>query len=214
MGLCPLDTLRHSCYQTAVPPVPTPTAAGRFAGFLLHVIQGVAARSGAGLSFPLIALIVTRIRIIKQSIARLAALVRDGKYAPRRFAPRRPPAEPKPRQPSKLPSKFGWLLPLVPDAVAWRSQLERLLQDPEVMALLAAAPASLGRPIRSLCWMLRLTPPDILAPPPRPRPAKAVPPPVAATAGEARPAPKRKQRPERVRYVFGLRYPSVLPDPK
>jgi len=196
-------------------PNPQPTAAERFASFLLHVIQGVAARSGAGLPFPLIALIGNRIRLIKQSIARLAALVRDGKYAPRRSGPRRPPAEPKPRQPSKLPQKFGWLLPLVPDAVVWRSQLERLFQDPEVVALLAAAPASLGRPLRSLCWMLCLRPPDILAPPPRARPAKAAPPPQAATTGETRPAPKsRKKGRERVRYVFGLRYPSVLPDPK
>ena len=196
-------------------PNPQPTAAERFARFLLHLIQGVAARSGAGLPFPLIALIGTRIRLIKQSIARLAARVAGGTYAPRRSGPRRGSESPKPRQPSKLPQKFGWLLPLVPDAVVWRSQLERLFQDPEVVALLAAAPASLGRPLRSLCWMLCLRPPDILAPPPRARPAKAAPPPVAATTGEARPAPKsRKQGRERVRYVFGLRYPSVLPDPK
>ena len=196
-------------------PNPQPTAAERFASFLLHVIQGVAARSGAGLSFPLIALIGNRIRLIKQAVARLAALVRDGKYAPRRFAPRRGSESPKPRQPSKLPQKFGWLLPLVPDAVVWRSQLESLLRDPEVVALLAAAPASLGRPLRSLCWMLCLRPPDILAPPRRARPAKAAPPTPPATEGEARPAPKRrKSGRERVRYVFGLRYPSVLPDPK
>ena len=167
-------------------PNPQPTAAERFARFLLHLIQGVAARSGAGLPFPLIALIGNRIRRIKQSIARLAALVRNGKYAPRRFAPRRASESPKPRQPSKLPQTFGWLLPLVPDAVVWRSQLERLLQDPEVVALLAAAPASLGRPLRSLCWMLCLRPPEILAPPARPRPpAKPRPP------REPRPAPLR-----------------------
>jgi len=197
-----------------VPNPPTPTAAERFASFLLHVILGVAARSGAGLPFPLIGLIGNRLRRIKQSIARLAAKIREGTYAPRRFAPRSKPADPKPRQPSKLPSKFGWLLPLVPDAVAYRSQLEHLFRDPEVMALLAAAPASLGRPIRSLCWMLRVTPPDILAPPPRARLAKAAPPTPAPAAGESRPTPKRKKGPERVRYVFGLRYPSVLPDPK
>ena len=184
-----------------MPNAPTPTAAERFASFLLHVILGVAARSGAGLSFPLIALIGNRIRLIKQSIARLAALVRDGKYAPRRFAPRRPPAEPKPRQPSKLPQKFGWLLPLVPDAVVWRSQLERLLQDPEVVALLAAAPASLGRPLRSLCWMLRLTPPDIVAPRKRPRPPREKAPP-APEAPAPEPPPPLPEPPE---WLRGLR---------
>ena len=195
-------------------PNPQPTAAERFARFLLHVIQGVAARSGAGLPFPLIGLIGNRIRLIKQSIARLAARVADGTYAPRRSGPRRESESPTPRQPSKLPQKFGWLLPLVPDAVVWRSQLESLLRDPEVVALLAAAPASLGRPLRSLCWMLCLRPPDILAPPPRARPAKAAPPTPAPAAGESPPTPKRKSGRERVRYVFGLRYPSVLPDPK
>ena len=152
-------------------PLPAnPTAAERFASFLLHVILGVAARSGAGLPFPLIGLIGNRLRRIKQSIARLAALVRDGKYAPRRFAPRRKPENPKPRQPSKLPQKFGWLLPLVPDAVAYRSQLERLFRDPEFSELLAAAPVTLGRPLWSFCCVLALPPPDIVAPPKRPRP--------------------------------------------
>jgi len=58
----------------------------------------------------LIGLIVTRIREIKQHFARIAALVRDGKYLPRRPGPRRPQAEPKPGPPGKLPQKFGWLL--------------------------------------------------------------------------------------------------------
>ena len=196
-------------------PNPQPTAAERIARFLLHLIQGVAARSGAGLPFPLIALIGNRIRLIKQRIARLAARVAGGTYAPRRSGPRRESENPKPRQPCKLPQKFGWLLPLVPDAVVWRSQLERLLGDPEVAALLAAAPASLGRPLRSLCWMLLLRPPEILAPPRRARPAAAAPPTPAPAEGEARPAEKRRKKGrERVRYVFGLRYPSVLPDPK
>jgi hypothetical protein len=35
--------------------------------------------------------------------------------------------------------------------------------------LIEAAPLTLGRPLRSLCWMLKLTPPEILAPPKRPR---------------------------------------------
>ena len=95
-----------------------------------------------GLSTPLIGLIVTRIREIKQHFARIAALIRNGDYAPRRFAPRRPQAEPKPRPPSQLPRKFGWLLKLVPQAVGSRSQLQNLLRDPEMVALIAAAPAS------------------------------------------------------------------------
>ena len=69
-------------------------------------------------------------------------------------------------------------------------------------ALIAAAPGSLRRPLRSLCWMLHLTPPAILAPPPRAEPKPRPPKP------ERPPAEKRPKKPEKVRYVFGLRYPN------
>jgi hypothetical protein len=194
-----------------MPPPPAP--AERFATLLRWLGQAVAARSGGDrLSYALIGLIIDRLRGINQCVARLAARLRDGKYFSRRFAPRRPPADPRPRQPNKLPQSFGWLLKLVPEAVGSRSQLEHLLRDPEMAALLAAAPASLGRPIRSLCRMLRVSPPEILAPPPRARPATAAPP-TPGTAAEDRPAPKPRNGPERPRYVFGLRYPPPFPNP-
>jgi hypothetical protein len=139
---------------------------------------------GDRLSYLLIGRIAGRILAIKQSVARLAARIAAGTYAPRRFARRRSPGVPRPRPPDTLPRTFGWLLPLVPEAVVFRAQLESLLQDPEMAGLLAAAPASLARPIRSLCWMLRVDPPPILAPP---RPA--APPPAQAAA--ATPPPRR-----------------------
>jgi len=78
--------------------------------------------------------------------------------------------------------------------------LRHLFTDPEISALLAAAPASLARPLRSLCRML-----DVELPIPRPpRPARPKPP--------AKPAKPAKQ-PRHPRYVFGLRYPPPLPDP-
>jgi hypothetical protein len=88
-----------------------------------------------------------------------------------------PPGSLPPSAPaaSPLPRKRGWLIPLlIPlhDANAHRNAFERLLADPEMQALLAAAPTALGRSIRSLCWMLRLDPPKIVAPPKRPRPPK------------------------------------------
>ena len=61
------------------------------------------------------------------------------------------------------------------------------------------------RPLRSLCQMLGVILPPILAPLPDPRPKK---PPV-----ERKPRPKR-EKPEKVRYVFGIRYPSVFPHPR
>jgi hypothetical protein len=182
-----------------VPNPPNPAPVEKFASLIRWLTQAVAAMSGGDrLSYLLIGLITERLRRINQCVKRIAAFVGDGKYAPRRFAPHRPPADPKPRPPNQLPQKFGWLLPLVPEAVVFRSQLERLLRDPEFSALLAAAPATLGRPLRSLCWMLRLTPPDILAPPakpPRPRkprPAKAARPPPLPPIG---PPPTRPDAP-------------------
>jgi len=42
-------------------------------------------------------------------------------------------------------------------------------------ALLAAAPAAMARPIRSLCWMLRVDPPAALDRPAKPRPPRQTP---------------------------------------
>ena len=141
---------------------------------------------------PLIALIVERLRRIKQRFAYLAARVGDGLYVPRRRAalPRRRPGQPPPPR-NPLPQKFGWLLPLVPDAVGYRSQLEHLFRDPEMVALLAAAPTAMRRPLRSLCWMLRLPPPPILSPPPRPKPPRG-------------PAAKREKPPPLARSRLGF----------
>ena len=151
-------------------PTPPPTPAERFADILWYLAQAVAAQTGWGLSLSLIALIITRIRETKQAFARLAARIAAGTYAPRRRSgPPRPPAVRKPRPPpNPLLRKFGWLLPLVPPAVVFGGQLDSLLRDPEMAALLAAAPVSLRRPLRSLCWMLRVEPPKILARPARP----------------------------------------------
>jgi hypothetical protein len=168
--------------------MPTPTPAERFAAILLWLSRAVAARGAAGLSGPLIILIVGRIRGINQRVARLAARIRDGRYARRRSAPRRSPTLRRPRRPNPLPHEFGWLLQLVPEAVGYRSQLEYLLRDADMAALLAAAPAAMARPLRSLCWMLRVSPPPILAPTlASPPPA----PPQAAPAAAPRASPPR-----------------------
>ncbi len=167
-------------------PQPPPAPAERFATILLWLCRAVAARIAAGLPGPLIVLVVRRIHQINQRIARLAARIRAGRYVPPRHrAPRRSPTLRRARRPNPLPHAFGWLLTLVPEAAGYRSQLEHLLRDPEMTALLAAAPAAMARPLRSLCWMLRVSPPPIPTPP-RPAPPQAAP----ATAPRAsRPPP-------------------------
>ena len=161
-----------------------------FGTLIRWLTQAVVTRTHFGLPQSLIGHIIDRLRGINQRLKRIAARLHDGTYAPRRFAPRRPPAKPPPRPPDRLPRTFGWLLKLVPEATGYRSQLEYLLRDPEFSALIAAAPASLGRPLRSLCWMLRVTPPELLAPPKRPRK-----PPKPRKPRKPRPAPLPPPRP-------------------
>ena len=180
-------------------PVPPPRSlAERFASVVRGLTHAAVTEGLLGrLANPLVALITTRMGEIKQHFDRLAARVAAGTYRPPRpsATPRQKPAAPRPLRPSEqqrnsqravirqwgtLPRTYGWLLTLVPEeryrlAVAGcRSHLEFLFRDPEMLALMQAAPASLRRPLRSLCWMLRVAPPPILAPrrrPPRPRPA-------------------------------------------
>jgi hypothetical protein len=165
---------------------PPPTAADKFATLIRWLSLAVAAMMGGDrLPLNLIGLITDRLRRVNQLFARIA----NGRFFPRRRTAR-PPGRPPP--PDKLPRKFGWLLPLVPEAVGYRGQLENLLRDPEMAALMAAAPAPMGRALRPLCRMLGLEPPPILAPPerkPRPTPPRPAPPPTPPAAGPEKPPP-------------------------
>ena len=134
---------------------------------------------------PLALLIMARIRTINQRFRRLAARVLAGTYAPRRpsAAPRRPAATHN-RRPNTLPQTFGWLSELLPDMAPYRGYLLDLLADPAMAALVAAAPGPARRPLRSLCRMLGVVPPPLLAiprpppaPPAAPRPKPPDPPP-------------------------------------
>jgi hypothetical protein len=159
-------------------PPPCP-AAERFGALLQYVSEAVGKRSGWALTPLLIGLIATRLRTIKWRFLHLAARIAAGTYKPpiRSAAPRRNPAgQPRPAPPKDpLPRKFGWLRPLiVPETVAFAGLLHGLFQDPEMVALMQAAPDALGRPIRSLCRMLGVRPPPAVALPPRRKPVRRV----------------------------------------
>ena len=127
------------------------------------------------LTWKMSGLILERFNRVKDRIARTAARIEAGRYAPRRRSgPPKPPAIRRPRQPGPLPREFGWLATLMPaTAQSHRGDLDGLLRHPEMVALIAAAPVTLIPPLRSLCWALRLAPPPNLA---RPRKATAAPP--------------------------------------
>jgi len=62
----------------------------------------------------------------------------------------------------RLPAGRGWLVrALGYEAVAYGSQLEALLAEPEMAAILAAAPA-VGRVLRPLCKMLGVAPAGVV----------------------------------------------------
>ena len=139
---------------------------------------------------PLIILICSRLRRIAGRFAGIAARLQAGRLR-RRAAPSPRPAQPaarpkRPYRPRPLPQGFAWLVRLVPDAANRGSQLQHLLAEPEMAALIAAAPQS-RRLLRSLCWMLGVRPPPGL------KPARSAPPatpdPPAAAAPIATPPP-------------------------
>jgi hypothetical protein len=183
-----------------------PLPAERLATLLFWLGKALVNRNLAGtLAGPLFILIMGRLKAIRYAFARLATRIEAGKFAPRRSSPRQPATEKKPRRRTPLPQGFAWLIKMVPETTASASQLQILLADADMAALLNAAAAQMRRPLRSLCQMLGVILPPILAPLPDPRPKK---PPV-----ERKPRPKREKLP-RVRYVFGIRYPSIFPNPR
>ncbi len=112
-------------------------------------------------------------------------------------------------RPPGLPQGFAWLARLAPSILPLRSQVCHLLGDPELAALLAAAPGA-GRILRPLCRMLGIKagadfpqalfhspgPPE---PPPSPDPlsppAPALPAPQARAAAPPAPEPLPSLRP-------------------
>jgi hypothetical protein len=153
---------------------------------LVRLVMDLGGRvSWGGITQPELNLVVRRWQQIRQSLDRIVARLRAGTYKPRQRRTAKPhtrasPSVRKPIPPGTPAQKFGWLLPLIParkgeywHANAERERLERLLYEPEMVTLIQAAPAALGRPLRSLCWMFGLKPPPILAPPrsPKPKPA-------------------------------------------
>jgi len=175
-----------------------PSAAERFDNLLSWLSKAAVQRAYLGhLSLPglVVALIVERLRGIKQRFARVAELIRDGRYVRRRSSPRRSTAARPPRPPDKRTPKFAWVAPLVPEAGSFRDKLQNLLLDPEMAALIEAAPSSVGRPLRSLCWMVGLRPPPILAPPKRPKAPRPEKPP-AKQAARPEPPPSKRLPPE------------------
>ncbi len=155
------------------PPLPP---AERLARIIDDVCKAAAARAPRGfLAIPILMLLWARLKRMSLRITRLAARAAAGRLrttpraAPRQPLSRRPPATP----PRRLPRRAGWLCQPVPAACAYASQLQHLLSEPDMIALLDAAPG-IERLLRPFCRMLGVARPKL---PPRPRSAAPSPPP-------------------------------------
>ena len=113
--------------------------------------------------------------------ASLVARVRAGTIRPSRPRRLRSGLARPPRPPAYyLSRRRGWLLPVVPSAIAYASQLSHLLAQPDMAELIARAP-TLGRLLRPLARMLAMDLPAALQRPAsvraaRPKPEKPKPP--------------------------------------
>jgi hypothetical protein len=196
-------------------PTAPPGLAKTFGLIIGGLCEAVARRIAADrTSGPLIILIVDRLRHLLARFTALAARAEAGKLRPPRQGtpPRRrtpppgeapPPEEPghpapdpkPPRQRDRLlPQQFGWLIRFVPyEAASFGSQLQHLLSQPEMVALIEAAPQA-GRILRPLCWMLAIPlPPNLRLPakPRKPRPPRQ---PAPERTCDTAPANGRKPR--------------------
>jgi hypothetical protein len=148
------------------PPRPTPVE--KLFGLVLWIIRVLDTRSMYGpFPRPLAQAIRARVQAISRLFRRIAEQVAAGTYVPRRLSgPRRPPTITRPRRPGPLPREAGWLRNLLPEeAPNLAGNLYALLADPATAAVIEAAPGPLRRPLRSLCHMLALDPPPVLATP-------------------------------------------------
>ena len=180
-------------------PTPSHAPAERFARLLATLLAMLGARlerpGRPGLPGPLILVVANRLNRIFHRLARYAARWQAGTLTPPRKRPTTPRRRaPAARAPDMLPAGQRWLVRLVPGIGVGASHLQHLLDDPDMAAMLRAAP-QIGRTLRPLWRMLsadRL--PDILRPP---RPAPAPPAAVAARPVPPEPRPPAPSRPPR-----------------
>ena len=151
-----------------------------FAAIIRALCMGLAGRYSRPNNFPQ-PLFVALHTFLSSRIRRFASLVARVRAGTIRIRPSRPRSARPPRPPAYyLSHRRGWLLPVIPGAIAYASQLNHLLAQPDMAELIARAP-TLGRLLRPLARMLAMDLPAALQRPAsvraaRPKPEKPKPP--------------------------------------
>jgi hypothetical protein len=135
---------------------------------------------------PVLFLLWSRLGRLDRRIAALAERFAQGRSVASRQ--RQPISKPRPtaKRGVRLPDKPAWLVTRAIQTAVYAEQFRRLLQDPDMLALIQAAP-QLKRHLRPILRPLMLDLPEPLALPPRPpRPPRQKP-----------PRPERPKKPRR-----------------
>jgi hypothetical protein len=177
-----------------LPPLPA-TSLERFLALICHLIKYIGPLHCPGRDRTYLGAVFLRVDSIRKRFARLVERFRDGTLGPPRrradsgsAAASSEGASPHPRPDIVLPRSFAWLCGLMPQHAAhYGGQLRTLMDDPELIKLLAIAPQA-GRVLRPLFRMLghAREMPEILRLPPRTRRA-------AMREDEAASAPDRAE---------------------
>jgi hypothetical protein len=184
-------------------------------GWILAAVRRGLAMNAAGLEGPvqvaLLGLMVRRITQTRDRLTRLAARIQSGwTYQPKPYAPRQPATQPR-REPNPRATGSHWLLRAAPgpDIGGANDSLYKLLHEPEIAAVLAAAPVPAWRILRSVCWALGVRKPAILGPSKPPKPGKPLDHPPPPLPWEVLPP-----TPELPDYQPSFFWPWIGPKPK
>ena len=147
-------------------------------------------------------LVITYFERVMQRFAAYHARFLAGTLVPPRPRPPRADDAPAPEsaasesaasertRPERMPTTFGWVLTVAATAVGCAEQLQYILREPDLHAMMERAP-QMARLFRPLCRMLGMRAaegfPALLLPPPRPRAPRAprAPRPLSAKRREA-----------------------------
>jgi hypothetical protein len=162
------------------PPAPEDTPIDRFNAIMSFLCDSIIIQGRElGLASTLMLMIWQRITRLSHRFTRILA---RGPARPTSRPNRRAPATQPVKPPAdyRLPAGFAWLRKTIPGPISGtafaRAELEHLLTDPAMTALLESNPA-LGRILRPLCHALGIKrPPSLALPPPTPSPKRPKPP--------------------------------------